>query len=417
MTNKFKSISQNKKVQNFSFLTIAQGANYILPLLVFPYLIRVIGFDKFGIIMFVLAIIQFIKIITDYGFTLIAARDIAQNKNNINKLNEIIINVIITKLVLLIISSLILLILLHFNLLKYELILYLFGMLIILGEIFFPSWFFQGIEDMKYIAILQFISKLIFMTLILLLIKSSKDFIYVLLYQGIGSITISIYSIYLLKIKYSIKFIKPQFKAIIFYLKEGWHLFASSFFVKIYNTSNIIILGYIVSETLIGYYALAEKIILAVSSLITNPLNQSIYPSLSKSFNDIYNLKKLIKKYAFFLLLISTITAFLILIFSEQLVNIISGNREINTIHLLMIMSFSIIFFPFGAFFTQLLIIMKKNKYVMNITIYTAFAHYLILFPLILLLDIIGAAITIVSVRVIHLILHIIYYKKVFKNA
>ncbi|RRS32050.1 MAG: hypothetical protein P794_02380 [Epsilonproteobacteria bacterium (ex Lamellibrachia satsuma)] len=100
---------KNKKIKNFSFLTFAQLANYIIPLLVFPYLIRVIGIEKFGLIMFVLSVIQYLKIITEYGFSLIAAKEVAQNKANINSLSRIVSNVFGSKIILLLLSSFLLL--------------------------------------------------------------------------------------------------------------------------------------------------------------------------------------------------------------------------------------------------------------------------------------------------------------------
>ncbi|WP_265503647.1 oligosaccharide flippase family protein, partial [Providencia heimbachae] len=71
----------------FSMFSI-QGVNYLIPLIMVPYLVRKLGLDGFGVYSIILAITQYFVIITDYGFSLSASRQIAlniQNKNIVSK--------------------------------------------------------------------------------------------------------------------------------------------------------------------------------------------------------------------------------------------------------------------------------------------------------------------------------------------
>jgi PST family polysaccharide transporter len=99
-------------LNNFFSLTLLKALTYLLPLITFPYLIRVLGVDKFGLVMFAQATMYYFEILVDFGFNLSATREVALNAKNKSKLNEIISSVFSIKLVLLIISGLLLLLIL-----------------------------------------------------------------------------------------------------------------------------------------------------------------------------------------------------------------------------------------------------------------------------------------------------------------
>lgn len=75
---------KNKSVflKNLISLATVQGLNYLLPLLTLPYLVRVVGVDKFGVLSLATVVIAFFIVVTDYGFNYTATREISLNKSN-----------------------------------------------------------------------------------------------------------------------------------------------------------------------------------------------------------------------------------------------------------------------------------------------------------------------------------------------
>ncbi len=144
-------------------LLILQFANYILPLITIPYVVRVIGPDKFGLISFAQAFIGYFQILTDYGFNLSATREISVHRENKKMVQEIFSSVILIKFMLFLLSFLILSIFLIFiPRFRNDWSVYIFTFGMVLGNVLFPVWFFQGMEKMRYITILHMIAKIIF---------------------------------------------------------------------------------------------------------------------------------------------------------------------------------------------------------------------------------------------------------------
>ena len=185
----------------------------VLPLITLPYLVRVLGVEVFGLVNFALSIIMYFNILVSFGFELSATREISIHRDNNHKVQEIFWSVMFIKTALLFISFFVLSILLFYidTLSEYKTLYYTtFG--IVVGNVLFPSWFFQGMERMKYITLVNVISSIIFTVLIFVLVRDRTDYIYVPLFKSLGTIVGGIYSLWLVFKLFSIKFVLPEKK-------------------------------------------------------------------------------------------------------------------------------------------------------------------------------------------------------------
>ena len=172
---------------NFVYLYLVRIANYILPLLTVPYLVRVLGPGKYGLLAFAQAFIQYFMILTDYGFSASATREISVNSSDPLKVSRIFSSVMAIKTFLMILSfSVLSLAILIFGKFRSNSLVYFYTFGIVLGDLLFPVWFFQGMEKMKYITLRNIVAKIIFTASIFIFIRKPSDYIYVPLINSLG---------------------------------------------------------------------------------------------------------------------------------------------------------------------------------------------------------------------------------------
>jgi len=87
-------------VKNFFSLASVQIANYILPLIVLPYLARVIGAEKFGTVFFAQAIVFYFIMLTTFGFNLYAPREISIVRENKKELQQTLWDIMYARILL-----------------------------------------------------------------------------------------------------------------------------------------------------------------------------------------------------------------------------------------------------------------------------------------------------------------------------
>lgn len=307
---------------NVFSLSVLQGVNYLLPLITLPYLVRVLGAEKFGLIMFAQAFMQYFVYLTDFGFELSATKDVAVHRDNAHKVVEIFNSVMLIKLVLMLISFVILNIVV-FNVAKFthDWLVYLFTFGMVLGNLCLPVWFFQGQENMKDFTLLNILAKSIILICIFTFIRSAADYLYVPLLNSIGLLVAGVSALWLIFKKYKMKIVCPGFKTMKAQLVESSQFFFSRASVMTYTSSNAFFLGLHSGTEIVGYYSAAEKLYMAFRSLY-NPLNNALYPFMSKT-NAVRFFKKIFK----LTVVLNTVICILGYVFAEKIIIFVFGSE------------------------------------------------------------------------------------------
>lgn len=340
-------IKINKSLlESFISLSFLNGLNVLLPLITLPYILRVIGPDKYGIYSYIYAIVQYVLLIGNYGFSFSATKQISQNRNDIKQISLIYNSVICARL-LLTLGGIVLFFLFSPLLLHTSeaYLIFILGLGIPLGDIFIPIWLFQGMEKMRYLTLVNFVSKILFTILIFVIIRSPKDFVYIILLNSLGYIISGLLSTFIVYKTFSLRFFLPSWAQIKYQIKDGGAIFASTVSMDLYRNSNIFILGLFVSDTSVGLYSAAEKVVKGIQGLIS-PISQALFPHLSYKFrggtlcDNIIHLTNIAKKFSGLLVILVIGT----IIFAHSISDLLCGADFVECVPLIRIMSGVILF-------------------------------------------------------------------------
>ncbi|MGE5848175.1 MAG: oligosaccharide flippase family protein, partial [Ignavibacteria bacterium] len=232
-----------KKIfRNFFSLNLVQLSNIIFPLVILPYVVRVIGVEKFGLISFVQSFIMYFVIISDYGFNLAGTREISVNRNDAGRLSEIFSAVLLVKIFIGILCvSVVSILVCTFDIFKANWMLYMISTGIIFGSILFPQWLFQGMEKMELIPAVNIPVKIVQLLLIFLIVKQEEDYILYLFLLSAAQLVIGIFGLITAVQIAKVKPVFPSIDKMKQQLKNGFKYFPVNIGINIFNNSNVFI--------------------------------------------------------------------------------------------------------------------------------------------------------------------------------
>ncbi len=397
-------------LSNFSWLTALQIASYIFPFITYPYLARVIGVDGFGKIAFAAAIVAWIQTIVDWGFGYTGTREVAKNRDDVAKLSSIFSNVLWARLFLALICFVLLVVLTFFiPLLKQNAVVIFYSFLLIPGHIFFPEWFFQGIEKMKYTSIFNLAIKFFFTIAIFIFIIKPEDYVLQPLLTSAGFLLSGLISFFVVYYKWGVKVKSPDIKVIFGYLKDSYDVFLGNLFPSMYNNFTAVFLGSIGNASATGLYDGGNKFVNVIQQFIVI-LGRTFFPFLNRR-NDKHTM------YAHLNLGIALVASISLFLLAPFFVHTFLSIEFEDSITVLRILSPSIFFLALGTVYcVNYLYVIGEDKIATTITIITSLIGLALAYPMIKWFSFIGAAINVLFTRAIMGVWHMMAAKKIMNN-
>lgn len=313
-------------ILNSIYLYLIQGLNYLLPLLTLPYLLNTLSVDSFGEYSFAFAFSQFVILFVDFGFNISATKTIAENRDNRIFVRDLFIKIVSIKVFFLIISLVFVapLFLINDKVRPYAEAIYL-SYTMVIGTVIFPIWWFQGLNKMKVLSVINAVSKLCTYPFLFLFVKNENDSLLTIFIQSSAFLLAGIISMvyvywknpwyYNSNLVFKIKEYKTE-------IKEGWPIFLSNSSISLYTNSLTILLGFFSTNFYVGLFGAMERIVRVVCFGILGPVNQACFPVIIRTKLYDFNKAKVMVKYIFcFVLLVLSFVYLLYFLLGELLID------------------------------------------------------------------------------------------------
>ena len=383
----------------------------LLPLITYPYLIRVLGAEIYGVIVFAQVVIGYFSNFINFGFGVSATKMISENRDDKTKISQITSNVIIAKLLLWLLSFLVLGILilfiphLHEN---WKLYLLSFG--VCFNEFLFPQWYFQGVERMKYITYINMFTRSLFVAFVFLLVKEKDDFLLVPLLNGLGALLAGSIALLIVFNKENVRFQPSSFRDILVCVKESFIYFLPSFFILINERINVIIIGLFLNMKDVAYYDLSMKIVTVVKTPLML-INQAVFPHFSWN-KDLSGLKKILK----FSLTVSIMSYILLTLFSKFIIMFLGGEEMLPSLPILKLLAVIIPIATVASIYGLALVVKDLKQYYANADIFAVILNLALLILLYYLNSITLITVTLVAIAsTTYALIYKMYYRYKYK--
>lgn len=405
----FKLLNTESKrtlASNFLSLIVLRGFQFLIPLVTLPYLVRVVGIEKFGLINFALAFGMYFGAVIQFGFAVTGTREIARNRHDLEAVKKIFSSTLIASVLLAVICIIAaVIIVFSFDRFRNDSELYFYSLIFVIFQSLFPIWFFQGMERMKYITFLSLGSNLIFLSSLFIFVQSVEDYALVVALNAISAACIFLISIFIIKRYFKISFNFPQMDEIKSVYINGYHAFISQLAPNLYNNSSMFLLGLYANATTVGLYAAAIKVVEAVISL-GYILSNAFLPYISLDITRHHFFKKIM----FFSGMSLTI---IICALSSVIAKLLFGDANLAVAQYIQYLAISIFFvFMIQAFGNNYLMLIGSDYIVKNITLLSSIVFFIVALLLIPIYGIWGAIMTLVGARLTMALALYLYYLK-----
>ncbi|WP_280744956.1 MULTISPECIES: oligosaccharide flippase family protein [unclassified Parabacteroides] len=361
-------------MENLSYLTILRVVNMIIPLLTYPYLIRILSPNLYGEIVFAQSIIAYFSLVIEFGFNISATKDISQNLENKDKVTQIVLSVLFIKFFLWFFCFIVLYICVCvFPEISKNKTLYFLTFLATFNELLFPQFFFQGVEKMKIITMITLSTRMFFLTLVFLLIKNPTDYLLLPTLNGGGALISGIVGFCIMLRSLKKPIMLPTFSQIRKSFCDSIVIFSSKVSYYLRDKSLVVFIGVFLNKQFVAYYDLANKLINIYVTLF-QILPTAVLPRLAKGEKS--NLSKKIFKLSAFA---GIIYAFFLFALSKYLIYFLGGLSMSPAISMLRFLCILAVCFPLNTLLNYYMVINNKKNKMLSSTVLSLFLFLILL--------------------------------------
>ncbi|MDO5328808.1 MAG: oligosaccharide flippase family protein [Coriobacteriia bacterium] len=316
-------VDKNDKIfiKNTGMLYLMTVATYLFPLILLPYLTRVLQPDAYGLVMFMTATITYFQIFVDFGFNFSSTKIISQCSSNYSLISKTVFATIFAKLILVLISFIIFICMIPFvQILRNNILLCYLYFASMAITIFLTDFLYRGIEMMEIITFRYVLAKLISTILTFMLVQSPDDIILIPCLNIIGTFVAVVFTwLHMYKVLH-IRFVPIKISDVLFQIKKSSIYFVATFATTLFGATNTFILGLLnFSVEQIACWSLAFQIITAAQAVF-NPIINSLYPHMTSKID-----LKLVKKLILISVPVIIIGIIVGIVFSPFVVNVFAG--------------------------------------------------------------------------------------------
>lgn len=355
-------------IKNIFSLLGVQSVNYLFPLFSVAVVSRALGVENLGVLLMAQAISMYVQQATDFGFNLTATRQVALYSNDQGKLNEIYTATTLAKATTFIASNIVLLIAgyLFYGISKLLDLVFVLNLGVLIS-VLYPVWLFHGLQEMKNILFANFISKSSSLLLMYMIVETPEDVYLAAFIQSSSWFFVALYSLLIINNKRYCSFCKVGFSQVYYYLKESSFIYLSVLSTSFYTTFNMILLGNLISPSAAAVYGIADKLRIAVQSLV-GVFAQALYPYFcTKVEDDRYSL--------WFFVGLGFSAGLCMYIFSPIAVSLLAGKEFEKSIELAQVFSLLCPIVSVAAYYANLKI-SAKGYYSIYLKVYFAGALF-----------------------------------------
>ena len=267
--------------KNFLLLMTLQISTYIVPLLTLPLLTRVLGPECYGQLSFVLAVITYFINFANYSFDLTATPRIALAREDRAERSRVFWTTLLTQLAITAAGFVVLLALtLMVSRFALERPLLIVGFGMALGAALTPTWYFQGVQQLRTFSLILFVCRALSVPAMFILVRSPADIGIAMAINAAVPLSSGILIFVYMFLRREVDFVPVHIADIAEALKGGWQVFLASTSIAFYASTNTVLLGFVSGNVAAGYFAAGDKLIRAAIGVL-QPLKAAAYPRVS----------------------------------------------------------------------------------------------------------------------------------------